>query len=412
MDGLEVTLRLFTYPYEAAMSICSDLDETPNRNTYLEIMRYLNTSEDTAMGPGVNLEVGNSIYFDMPQDQFAYWNTDDTGREMVRTLIQSGHIDCLHSFGDLAVKREHAARTLDELDRYGCKLEIWVDHGTAATNFGCDIMQGHGDEPGHEAYHADLTTSFGVKYIWRGRVTSIIGQNVTHSFGGLFKINHPAASGLTILKEAAKCLLARTGNQKYSIHGLNELMRPAVLRDNNKVYEFIRSNPHWGGVSSCDQGRHIGEVLTKDMLNRLIKRGGLCILYTHLGKIDNHHIPFSKPTKDAFLLLAEYHNSGRILLVTTHRLLRYLVTRDHLRYRTEKVQNVLRITIDAIDDPIKGAHLPSSEELQGITFEVDGIRPVELRLYGSPNNLNCKIESCGGKTFASIPWQPLVFPNI
>src|SRR4030042_1806878 len=131
-------LRRIPYPYRAMLAICSDLDETSDRNVYWEIMRFLNTAEQSAIGPGVGLEVGNSIYFDMPAEQFSYWNTDDTGREMVRALIRSGHIDCLHSYGDLAAKRKQAARVLDELDRHGCKLEVWVDHGTAPTNFGSD----------------------------------------------------------------------------------------------------------------------------------------------------------------------------------------------------------------------------------------------------------------------------------
>jgi len=87
---VDVRLRQLPYPYLAMMVICSDLDETPDRDVYYEIMRFLNTTEETDMGPGVGLEVGNSIYFDMPPDQFAYWNTDDVGREMVRTLIRSG----------------------------------------------------------------------------------------------------------------------------------------------------------------------------------------------------------------------------------------------------------------------------------------------------------------------------------
>ena len=100
-----VRLRRFPYPYRAMLAICSDLDETPDRHVYWETMKFLNTTEETTMGSGVGLEVGNSIYFDMPPDQFAYWNTDDAGREMVRSLIQSGHIDCLHSYGDLATTR-------------------------------------------------------------------------------------------------------------------------------------------------------------------------------------------------------------------------------------------------------------------------------------------------------------------
>jgi hypothetical protein len=50
------------------LAIRSDLDGTPDRHVYWEIMRFLNTTETTAMGPGVGLEVGNSTFFDMPPD--------------------------------------------------------------------------------------------------------------------------------------------------------------------------------------------------------------------------------------------------------------------------------------------------------------------------------------------------------
>src|SRR5437773_8649341 len=90
------------HPYKAALAICSDLDETPDAETYFELMRFLNTTEETSMGHGVGLEVGNSIYFDMLPGHFSYWNTDEQNRAKIRTLIRSGHIDCLHSYGDLA----------------------------------------------------------------------------------------------------------------------------------------------------------------------------------------------------------------------------------------------------------------------------------------------------------------------
>jgi hypothetical protein len=70
------------YPYKAILAICSDLDETPDRNQYFNLMKFLNSRDLTPLGPGVGLEVGNSIYFDMPADQFSYWNTDDQGRRM------------------------------------------------------------------------------------------------------------------------------------------------------------------------------------------------------------------------------------------------------------------------------------------------------------------------------------------
>ena len=65
-------LRDFPFPYKAMMTICSDLDETPDRARYFEIARFLNTDAETPAGKGVGLEVGNTIYFNMPNDQFAY----------------------------------------------------------------------------------------------------------------------------------------------------------------------------------------------------------------------------------------------------------------------------------------------------------------------------------------------------
>ena len=111
--------RPFPHPCKAALAICSDLDETPDADTYFELMRFLNTTGETSMGPGVGLEIGNSIYFDMPPGHFSYWNTSEENRERIRVLIRSGHIDCLHSFGDLATTRAHAVRALEELEQIG-----------------------------------------------------------------------------------------------------------------------------------------------------------------------------------------------------------------------------------------------------------------------------------------------------
>jgi hypothetical protein len=315
--------RRFPQPYQAMLAICSDLDETPDRHVYWEIMRFLNTTEITSMGPGVGLEVGNTIYFDMPPDQFAYWNTDDAGRAMVRDLIRSGHIDCLHSYGDLATTRAHAGKALDELARHDCRLAVWVDHGTAVTNFGADRMHGHGDEPGHAAYHADLTLGAGVEYVWRGRVTSVIGQEAPTSYAGIFAAGHALASAKTIGKEAVKHVIGRLGTEKYRPHVGNRLTRSTTLRDGRPTIEFLRCNPHWGGVSSCDQGRAIEHVLTPAFLDRLVEREAYCILYTHLGKIHSPQSPFSPAGVAAWRRLAEAYHNGRILVTTTRRLLDY-----------------------------------------------------------------------------------------
>jgi hypothetical protein len=407
-----VRLRPMPYPYQAMLAICSDLDETPDRRVYWEIVRFLNTTQTTAMGPGVGLEVGNSIYFDMPPDQFAYWNTDDKGRGMVQALIRSGHIDCLHSYGDLATTRQCAARALDELSRHDCKLEVWIDHGTAPTNFGSDIMKGHGDVPGHQAYHADLTVSYGVQYVWRGRVTSVLGQDAKPSLRGLFCWSHPIASSGTLLREVAKRRLAAYGNAKYAMHGPNDVLRRTTLRDRSPVYEFIRCNPHWGGVSSCDRGRDIGEVLTTGMLNRLVDCGGTCILYTHLGKIDDLRVPFSQKAVGAFRLLAEAFRSGRILVTTTRRLLGYRRTlHQGALYRVQN-EGGGRILIETHADRHSAGELPEAD-LNGLTFYVPDPTNARVMVNGQEvRDLRRNAPDHTGRPSVALVWPPLEFPEI
>jgi hypothetical protein len=394
------------------LAICSDLDETPDRRVYWEIMRFLNTTEETAMGPGVGLEVGNSIYFDMPPNQFAYWNTDEVGQEMIRTLIQSGHIDCLHSYGDLATTRKHAARALDELTRHDCKLEVWVDHGTAVTNFGSDIMKGHGDELDHEAYHADLTVGYGIKYVSCGRVTSITGQDVPARFGGIFKWKYPVRSGWTLFREVAKRKRGRKGNRKYAMHGPNEILCPSVLRDERPVYEFMRCNPYWGGVSSCDQGRYIGQVLTGGMLKRLISRGGTCVLYTHLGKIDNPDVPFNKEAVEAFRLLAEVFQSGSILVTTTNRLLGYRRAVREITFNSLWDDKGLCINLSSQVDENSIGELTVTD-LCGLTFYVTDPKTTRLTIDGQEvTDLKCNGPDHTGRPSVSLAWPLLEFPKI
>lgn len=413
MGDFDIQLRRIPYPYKAMMAICSDLDETPNRQVYWEIMRFLNTTETTPMGPGLGLEVGNSIYFDMPVDQFAYWNTDEAGRAMIRALIRSGHIDCLHSYGDLATTRADAARSLDELAKHDCWLELWVDHGTAPTNFDPDIMCGHGDESQHEVYHADLTTQYGIRYVWRGRVTSIIGQDIRPRLRGILVARHACYSARTVAKEVAKRVSARFGNDKYAIHRPNRLLQRSCLQDETPVFEFLRCNPFWRGVGRTDKPEELADVLTKTFFDRLVKRGGACILYTHLGKMGAHGVPLDASVVAGFRCLADYCHSGEILVTTTRRMLVYSVMRDRLTWSTHREGNVLTVDL-RLDDTDEFARAGGClDDLSGLTFYIpDGVHccitmngaTIERTLVNPPDHT--------GRSSVSVSISRLSFPDI
>lgn len=384
------------------MAICSDLDETPDKTAYLETMKFLNTTGMTSMGVGVGLEVGNTIYFDMPSDQFSYWNTDDEGRAMIREMIRSGHIDCLHSYGDHAKTRMHTVRALEELSRYNCKLEVWVDHGIAPSNFGGDIMRGQGDIADSEAYHADLTCYFGIRYVWKGRVTSIIGQDTPKSYQGIWNHKYPFHSAKTISKEFIKACLANFGNSRYSMHGPNKVLRKTQLRSGQEVFEFIRANPHWGGVSCGETADGLAEVLRDSFLSALCQREGFCVLYTHMGKFKKGYLPFNLATIEAFRRLASYFHSGMILTTTTNRLLRYCKTFEDIKFSASQANDITDIAISFTD---------ATTDLSGLTFYVANPERVRLIINGRiSTEYKCNSADNTGRKSISIPWTPLRFP--
>ncbi|MCC7416120.1 MAG: hypothetical protein IT176_03190 [Acidobacteria bacterium] len=401
-----VERRKMPYPYRAWLAICSDLDETPDAGVYFGTLDLLNGSGPTRFGRGFGLEVGSTIYFDMPPGQFSYWNADDRARSAIRALIRSGHIDCLHSFGDLATTRGHAGRALDELTRYGCRLEVWVDHAVAPTNFGADIMRGSGDVPGAAAFHADLSCAFGIEHVWRGRVTSVVGQGADRDLAGIFQPRHPIASGITRAKEWAKGRAARFG-PKYAMHASNDVLRRSTLRSGHSVLEFLRCNPHWGGVSRGETADGVHEVLSAPMLGRLAAREGWCVLYTHLGKLVDPAKGFSRAALDAFGRLALAHHDGRILVTTTRRLLGYG------RARAATWKAAVRGGALWIDVSSRvGADRLAAADLAGLTFYVPDAARARLAVDG----VECPAIERNppdhtGRASVSLPRPRLAYPR-
>ena len=402
---MDVSLRKYPYPYQSMLAICSDLDETPNKDIYFEIARYLNTTEETFLGKGVGLEVGNTIYFDMPEHNFSYTNTDDNGREKIHQLIESGYIDCLHSFGDFVDDRALIEKCWKIIQSGKRKIEVWVDHAQAPTNLDNDIMQGQGAEVGKPAYHSDLTVQSGMlPFIWKGRVTSCVAQNTKRSYQALFNKKQIKASLKTIALEFTKGWFARLGNQKYAMHKDNKVLQQSTLVDGTIVNEFMRCNPSWGGVSCFDQAREIHHVLTKKMLDTLVDKEGCSVLYSHLGKVNSVLEPFTNETCEAFELLADYQNDHKILTATTRRLLGYNRTVNELKFEIKKVIGEVQI------------HLTTAyqgEDLNGLTWYVD--EPEAISLY--INNIkytDLAINKKNNKEQASvsIKWRSLTFPKM
>ncbi len=395
-----VALRDLPAPYNAMLAICSDLDETEDHQNYIEIATFLNTSRETSYGPGVDLDVGNSIYFDMAPDQYSFWNATEDERQDLLALIKSGHIDCFHSFGDTADSREHAERALTYLAEQDCRLRTWIDHAVAPTNFGADIMNGHGDIAESRQYHADLTVAHGVEYVWTGRVTSVIGQGVARKLGKILNMNWPLKSLVTLGKEFLKGLLGMFPGSRYVLHDQNCVLRPTTLRDGQQVLEFLRCNPHPGGVSAGDRGDRLYEALTDEMLRTLVSRRGTSIIYTHLGKLQQSAGKFPRASVEALRNLAAHRDSGNILVASTTRILDYQNMLSSLEWRLEHVAGKVEIHLDT-----EGA------SIEGLSFDVSPAAEVALFCGGKAvENPTIQIDGSGESCSVSVPWQKREFP--
>lgn len=403
---MAIELRKYPYPYRAMLSICSDLDETPNQDIYFETARYLNTSEETLLGKGVALEVGNTIYFDMPEHNFSYTNTDDDGRKKIHQLIDSGHIDCLHSFGDFVCERQTIELYWQKIQSGKRPIEVWVDHARAPSNLDNDIMAGFGAIPGAAAYHSDLTVQSGLlAFIWKGRVSSIVAQNVSRSYRGIFNRLNIKDSCKTIALEFIKAWLARLGSVKYAMHKTNKVLRETKLVDGSSVLEFMRCNPSWQGVSSFDTARGIHNILTKTVLDTLVKQQGCSIFYSHLGKVNSKASPFTDDTCQAFELLKKYQTDKQILVTTTRRLLGYLRSKERLTFNCVQNGDETYINVQS------GFSL---EDLQGLTWYCDNPRLVHMFINGQDITPQLQInpKDYTNRSSLSLAWLPLNFPKL
>jgi hypothetical protein len=219
-------------------------------------------------------------------------------------------------------------------------------------------------------------------------------------------------SARTLLKEAAKRKLGQIGNARYAMHGSNETLRPITLRDGQPVYEFMRCNPHWGGVSSCEQGRHIGQVLTDSLLDRLVQRGGTSILYTHLGKIDDARIPFNQEAVCAFRRLADEFHAGRVLVTTTRRLLAYRRAVREITYESCCRGRELSLHVNTQSTQASAGAL-SADDLHGLTFYVPDPEVTTITVDGrKAATIRRNAPDHTGRPSVSLPWPMLEFPGI
>jgi len=408
---MKTTLRKFPFPYRAALAVSSDVDNTPSLEVYLAIMDYLNSTRQTPFGPGLGLEVGNSFWFfnATPSPQLTYFSdyggTQTAFAPHCREFWQSGHVDILHTYGNFnegGFQRRYAETAVEELYKRDAQLPVWVNHGTPLNHQNLGPGETcYGAVPDHPAYHMDLTKSAGCRYFWLGRMTHILGQDATKTLSVQTK---------NFVQSILMRIKYRSVTKDTLFDPENRLLLPAALQDDSQVYEFQRWVNAWGEIKTLDS-REFGIQLRPSYLRTLIRNEGFLIVYTHFCENLELEAGLTMMLRSNLAHLQQLYAEGQLLVTTTSRLLRFREVNAHLEYAFKPEGEGILVEIqDRLTTPVGMSDL-SLNDLQGLTFYLEGPDGVQISFRGQQVLHVINARDHTGRRSVSIPWVPLEYPR-
>lgn len=319
---MQLELLEHPFPFKASLAICSDIDFATSGEKVLEFQKYLCSDSKTVYGEGLGLEVGNSFWMfsDNEDQKFTYFqgltNKESSNAEIIRQLIKLGYFDVIHSFGCFdkgGYTRKHAEITLEEFNKNNLKVPVWVNHGEENNkqNIGDEDFFGGSRIEKKDYYNLDIIKKLGVKYIWIGHLTHIVGQG-----------NNPS------IRQSTK--LSIENFTKPKIFRLNSTKLLFTFHQDRKLLYFPRFVNRYGKMKNADFN-YIAEQLTKNTIDCLINRKQSMILYTHF----NENIEQNSPTFKILKYLKYHYENKSLLVTTTSKLLEYKNLIDNILHKID-----------------------------------------------------------------------------
>jgi len=409
VNNNSISLRKFPYPYRAAIALANDIDNTPSLEIFLQMMKLLNSYRQTALGKGLGLEVGSSFWFfnSTKSPQLSYFKgTDSIETDFAiscRELWNSGHIDILHTYGDFdegGFKRRFAEKSLNELTKYGIKILTWINHGNRKNlqNLGLYDSQS-GAVPHHSAYHFDLLKSYGIRYIWSGKMTHVIGQDANKTLN--IRVKNFLQTILANLKYR-HC-------EELPFDLQNRLRIKTLLQDGSLMWDFQRFVNAWGREQILDIN-DLTKQLKPSIVKTLIANAGYLIVYTHMCEGLSDFKQFPSKLYDRLKFISKMYQSGKLLVATTTRLLQYSEVHQNLIWRSHKENQITKIKIMPYIEVLDEKHELSENILEGLTFYCDSLEKVIISFKDKNLKIHRNPKDYLGRYSVSIPWKKLEYP--
>jgi len=369
-------VRDWPYPYRAGISISSDVEFT-SLAYYDELMKWVNSKNNTKFGIGLGIEVTGSIFFYSSTSQhmsiFKGDNSnaplsDDVNR--LTEYIETNWIDTNHCFGDFdspsKFSRYHAIRAYEFLNKKNLKLPIFTNHG------GENNIQGigryayrTGDVPGSKSFHSDLLKPNHVKYFWSEKT----------SYEPIYWDN------LSILQSAK--ILANLLKKKITSDSSEEkFLSPVILNDGTSLLQFWRYRGT--GIIAPNASSFAYQLATFNW-DLLLNRRGVVMFYQHLGVKDRISGKCSPMTiEDAisrpelflapFRLIQKKSEDNLLWVAGQHRLLRYLdmLERTCVKKIVNQSNQVFELSVS------ESCNCDDQAYFEGLTLYVDARKEVDI----------------------------------
>ncbi len=415
-----IELRKYPFPYRSAFTICSDIDEC-SIDTFLTLHKFLNTCEQTEIGEGLGLDIGDTFWlFSANTHDVALFDGLTSklspSASIVVDFIRAGYLDCLHSYGDFVpndfsrkTMRKAIKRGLDFLEEENLHVDTWINHGGPAEKVNLwarNHLSYEGDNPNSNLYHFDLLKSYGIQFVWSDELTDHLLHEVDFGYA---PISISWLKSVTTFKNIVKHLTRNKGKVR-SIKTLNNILEHKQLRDNNSILLFKRFHRGTKNMWDGPNREGLARQLTETVLNQLIKREATSIVYTHMGMTERPHKAdlFDPETIEGLRRLSLEHRKGNIFVTTTSRLLNFIVRRDGLIWHTNTLENgIIDIHLESIKDVGYGTKSIKPSDLEGLCFRT--LTPDHVRIWLGNSLLNADIDReydgtgyCTGFSFSKL----------
>lgn len=378
-------VRPYPFPAKAWLTLSNDPDNT-RWPDWQELHRIIFEELELPFADSVFIKSYNEILKEQ---------VDLAGHPEI--LAKHAH-DTLHTWGDYqwagarGFHRPDAVEALATIKGLGFTPRVWIDHSYFQGNMLHVSRYGSmpmiSDRSGHSypnpAYTLDLVKEAGVRYLWDGTITPVLGQDRPMSSWQLHRAREQSTTRVA-MRRGQEVLRSWLGDERPRYH--NEAHHAHHFPD-GQVFRVFQRYGHWDDADVDGLAR----TLAPERMDELIAMGGTCIAYTHLGKRNasrgdsDSHVPAA--TVNALRHVRRRWKEGSLAVSSTSRMLDYLVLRDRI------IVDTAANTVDLRPDGITFQTLMPND-LAGHRFTVRSVKADGLRVLCDGKEVQAELKDNG-----------------